>query len=270
MKALRPGLPHLGTPAADRTIPASDAPRPRTSASTWLLGRPGLPGRVALSWALAGGLTMEAILVVAALMSGVRAATSDPLAATVFFLVGVVGGFVHGGLVGVVGRADDVSLRRALLSVERAALATVPLSVLTWGAALWISLTGTEAARGRPGLLLAVGVGWVTLAGVGIWALREGGAALRHTLVRWPMGPGGAAVLGLVSVVLVISFVWWRPEIWFTDVRTTPLGAAMLALGVTIWFALPLLALGIHLLHRRDRTRATSAGREAEGSGPRG
>lgn len=218
--------------------------------SGWLIGEPGLAGRVALSWALAGGLTMEAVLVLAALLSGTRAATSDPLAATFFFVVGVAGGFIHGALVGVVGRPDDVSVARAVRSVERSAVVTVPLAVLVWGAALWIALTTAEIARSRLDLLAAMGVGWFVLVGVVLWALWEGRCALRHTLERWPLGRRGGLTLAVVTVGVLVSFVWWRPEIWFTDARTTGLGAAILALGVTVWFALPILVLGIHLLHR--------------------
>ena len=243
----RSGIQHPTPGAAGLGAVDFDPP-----SSTWLLGEPGLAGRVALSWALAGGLTMEAILVLAAILSGTRAATSDPLAATFFFLVGVVGGFVHGALVGVVGRPDHVPLARAVRSVERSAVVTVPFAVLTWGAALWIALTSTGVGRGRLDLLIAMAAGWVILAGAVIWALREGRCALRHTLTRWPLGRRGGFLLGAVSASLMVSFILWRPEIWFTDVRTTPLGAAILALGVTVWFALPVVVLGIHFVRRRS------------------
>jgi hypothetical protein len=251
MKAHRSGTTRLNTLLSSGAAPVSDPSSAEATSSGWLQGEPGLPGRVALSWALAGGLTMEGVLVVAALLSGTRAATADPLAATFFFLIGVVGGFVHGALVGAMGRPDGVPLARAVQSVERSAVVVLPVGALAWGAALWISLTSAEAARGRLDLLLAIGLGWLILTGVAFWAVREGRTALRYTRERWPLGWRGGAVLALISALLLITFVWWRPEIWFTDVRTTALGAGILALGVTVWFALPLVVLGIHLLHRQ-------------------
>jgi hypothetical protein len=194
---------------------------------------------------------MEAILVLAALLAHTPASTSDPLAATFFFVLGVLGGFVHGAMVGVIGRPDRVGLSRAVRSVERAAVVLAPLAVLAWGAALWISLTSTEVTASRPTLLVAVGAGWVILTGATVWALWEARAALRHALARWPIRGMGRTALLLVSATLMVTFVWWRPEIWFTDIRTTALGAAFLGLGVTIWFALPAVMLGLHFLRRR-------------------
>lgn len=258
MKTPQSNVTRLDIPGPGVGTSATGAVAVGGASSTWLLGQPGLAGRVSLSWALAGGLTMEATLVLAAVLSGTRAATSDPFAATFFFVIGVVGGFVHGALVGVVGRPDDVPLARAIKSVERSAVVTVPLAALAWGAALWIALTPVEAARSRLDLIGAMGVGWLILMAALIWALREGRSALRHTLCRWPLGRWGAVSLGLMSVSLLVSFVWWRPEIWFTDVRTTPLGAAILAAGVTVWFGLPVLVLGLHCLRRRNEAGAPS------------
>lgn len=255
MKITQSSVTHRSVPHSDLGTSGQSTVAAGAPSSTWLLGEPGLAGRVSLSWALAGGLTMEATLVLAAVLSGTRAATSDPFVATFFFVIGVVGGFVHGALVGVVGRPDDVPLARAIRSVERSMVVTVPLAALAWGAALWIALTPMETARSRLDLVAAMGAGWLILSGVMIWAFREGRSALRHTLCRWPLGRRGAVLLGLLSASLVLSFVWWRPEIWFTDVRTTPLGAAILAVGVTFWFGLPLLALGIHLLRRKSGAR---------------
>jgi hypothetical protein len=247
MKAVQTGIPHH-----DAALPGVQGiAATRSLSSGWLVGESGLAGRVALSWGLAGGLSMEAILVLAALLAHTPASTSDPLAATFFFLLGVLGGFVHGALVGVIGRPERVELSRAVRSVERAAVVLVPLAVLAWGAALWISLTSTEVAASRPTLLVAVGAGWAILTGATVWALWEARAALRYALVRWPIQGTGWMALLVVSATLMVSFVWWRPEIWFTDVRTTALGAAFLGLGVTIWFALPAVMLGLHLLRRR-------------------
>ncbi len=234
-----------------------------TGPLSWFRGDDGLPGRIALSWSLAGGLSMEAVLVAARVLSGSPEAAADPLTVTLFFLMGAVGGFVHGALVGVAGRTLDVTLPAALRGIEAAAVTAVLLGVGAWGAALWISLTPTAVAGGRPGFVAATGIGWLVFLGLGAWAAVEGLAGLRGAMVRWPERRPGMAVVLTVFVTLLALFVWRRPEIWFTDLRVSALGAAFLALGVTVWIALPVVIFLLHLLRRWRSGRSIWEGDES-------
>ena len=193
---------------------------------------------------------MEAVLVAAAIVSDSPNAAADPVAATLFFVVGVIGGFVHGALVGVAGRPRDVPLSAAIRGIEFAAVAMIPVGAVTWGAALWISMTSTAVSSGRAPLLAATAVGWGVLLGALIWAASEGVAGLRCAMVRWPERRPGVPLVLLVFVTLLVTFVLWRPEIWFTDLRVSPLGAAFLALGATVWIALPIVVFVLHFLHQ--------------------
>jgi len=229
---------------------AVDVNQGSTGPLGWFRGGGGLAGRIALSWSLAGGLSMEAILVAATVLSGSGDAAADPVTVTLFFLVGAVGGFVHGALVGVAGRPPEVELATALRGIEAAAVTAVLLGVGAWGAALWISMTPTAVAGGRPGFVAATGMGWLIFLGVAAWAAVEGLAGLRGVMVRWPERRPGVALVLTVFVTLLALFVWRRPEIWFTDLRVSALGAAFLALGATIWIALPVVVFVLHFLHQ--------------------
>lgn len=193
---------------------------------------------------------MVAVLVAAAVLSGSPAAASDPVAASLFFVAGVVGGFVHGALVGVAGRPAGVPLATAIRGIEFAVFATIPVGAVAWGAALWISMTATSIASGRPILVAATAVGWLVLLASLAWAAVEGAAGLHCAMVRWPERRPGVPLVLLVFVTLLIAFILWQPEIWFTDLRVSPLGAAFLALGATVWIALPLVVFVLHFLHQ--------------------
>lgn len=216
----------------------------------WLRGEKGLAGRLALSWTLAGGLGMEVVLVVAAILGGTSQAPSLPFTATLFFIGGAIGGFAHGALIGVAGRSDDVSLGDAFRGIEAAAFWAVPGLLMAWVLALWISMSAMAVSLARPGMLVMVGLGWVVYAVVCVWGLMEARHGLAHALRRWPERRPGTPLLIAAFAVLMVSFLWVRPEIWFTDLRVSALGAMILAVGATIWIALPVVVFILHFLHQ--------------------
>ena len=216
----------------------------------WFAGDRHLAGRLTLSWALAGGLTMEAILVMAAFTSGNPISASDPFTASLFFLGGAAGGLVHGALVGAAGRPESVSLAQAVRSIEGSLLLALPGLAFAWLVAIWTSMTATAVESLTPWMLLGVATAWLITLVVSIWALLEAQAGLTYALQRWPERRPGRVLVGLTFGILVVAFVWLRPEIWFTDLRPSALGAVFLALGATIWIALPVLVFLLHFLHQ--------------------
>lgn len=217
---------------------------------TWLKGDSGLCGRIALSWALAGGLSMEALLVIAAFLSGVPDAPSLPFTATLFFLVGAAGGFVHGVLVGIAGRSSEVCLADALRGVEAGAFWAIPALFVGWVAALWISWTSLAFALGTPSVVVMVVVGWIVAVAACLWALVEARTGLGYAMARWPERRPGVPLVILTFATLVVAFLWRRPEIWFTDLRVSAVGALVLAVGATVWIALPIEVFVLHFLHQ--------------------
>jgi hypothetical protein len=185
----------------------------------WLKGPEGLAGRLALSWSIAGGLSMVAMLVLAAFLSGSPESAYVPFTVSVYFLVGAAGGFIHGALVGAAGRPPSVSISAAVRGLEAAGLWAIPGLAAAWVAGLWVSMTGMAASEAAPPLIATIVGGWLILAVAAGWAL-------------------------------VIVFLWQRPEIWFTDLRVSAVGAIILAFGATVWIALPVLVLALHFLHQ--------------------
>jgi hypothetical protein len=96
----------------------------------------------------------------------------------------------------------------------------------------------------------ATGIGWLVFLALGAWATVEGLEGLRGAMIRWPERRPGVPLVLTVFVTLLALFVWRRPEIWFTDLRVSALGAAFLALGATVWIALPVVVFVLHFLHQ--------------------
>ena len=216
----------------------------------WLKGDAGLAGRLALSWSLAGGLSMEVVLVTAAFLSGNPDAPSLPFTATFFFVVGAAGGFLHGALVGIAGRAPQVQLSEAFRGVEAAGLWAIPTLLMGWVAALWISMTSVAVALAQVGMILMVLAGWVACLLACSWALMEAQKGLRYAMQRWPERRPGGPLVAIIFATLVVTFVWYRPEIWFTDLQVSAVGALVLAFGATVWIALPATVFVLHFLHQ--------------------
>lgn len=216
----------------------------------WMRGDAGIAGRLALSWSLAGGLTMEVVLVVAAFLSGTPDAPSLPFTATVFFLIGAAGGFFHGGLVGVAGRAAHVTRGQALRAVGTAALFAIPLLLMGWVAALWISMTSVALTVRGLGMIFMVVLGWIGCLLACSWGLVEARTGLAYAMRRWPERRPGGPLVVITFAVLLVTFVWYRPEIWFTDLQVSAVGALVLALGATVWIALPVTVFVLHFLHK--------------------
>lgn len=211
---------------------------------------PGLPFRLTLAWSLAGGLGVEMVLVVAVILRG----TGDmmhahPVVATLYFGVGAAVGFLHGGVLSVVGRPKGMSVRRALKGIACAALAWAVLAIPTWGAALGISLTSPALSSGHTGLALLAAAGWGGALCIGSWALLEMMEGLAHALDRWPGRRPGIVLITMVFMAMLTFCMSARPEIWFTDLRVTAVGALFLSLGATVWLGIPLVVLMLAALH---------------------
>ena len=200
-------------------------------------------------------------MVATELLRGHTSASMVPTMATVMFVLGGSAGFVHGALLGVLGRPAGWGFRRAVGSLGRAALVAIPALALAWLIALWISLTATAMALGRTTMLVIVVVGWVAGAGICLGALVQGAEGFRNAYERWPEGRYGMPLVILAFGILLTGFVIVRPEFWWTDVHATGLWAVVLAAGVTVWVGLPVVVLALRLaVWRQNRTRGRLAG----------
>ena len=210
----------------------------------------GLPGRVVVSWGMAGGLAAGGLLMALLTLTGQQSAGASFSTTTILFLLGAPAGLIHGGLLGYVGRPSLDARKRALGSLGLGSVMAIPGMVIAWLVALWVALSAGAVALGDFFLLMGVTVGWLAAGLICAWATLEGWRALRNALRRWPQYRLGTVVLLAILVVLIPTFLSERPEIWFTDVRVTGIGAVGLALGATIWIASPVVIVGLHLAHR--------------------
>jgi hypothetical protein len=209
-----------------------------------------LPGRLEVAWAMAGGIVAGGPLVASIMLSG-RASSSMLMTITsVLFVIGGALGLVHGAVLGYLGREQDCSGHRAVQSLVMGVFVAVPALLLAWFIALWIGLTAAALSLRWYALLAIVAVGWVTGGVICFWGAWQGWRALGNMLERWPEHRAGIVILAVVFVFLLVSFLVWQPEVWWTELRVTGVGAVLLAVGVTVWVAAPATAFMLWLTHR--------------------
>jgi hypothetical protein len=215
------------------------------------LGTSARSRRVVISWAVAGGITTGGLLVgLTALGSPETAQGLLPLA-PVLFLVGAVGGVIHGSVLAYLGRAEGVGGPAAAAAVASGILLSIPALVVAWVAAAWISLTPAVVTLHVWSTTVVTLIGWLVGTAACCWAAVEGWEAFCSAFARWPESRPGALLLVGAAAVLAALFVHNRPGIWGTDLRVTGIGALILALVSTIWIALPIIVVLLRYLHRR-------------------
>lgn len=209
-----------------------------------------LPGRLEVAWAMAGGIMAGGPLVASIMLSG-RASSSMLMTITsVLFVIGGGLGLLHGAVLGYLGRDQGCSGHRAVQSLVMGVFVAVPALLLAWLIALWIGLTAAALSLHWYALLGIVAVGWVLAGVICCWGAWQGWLAMGNMLERWPRYRAGIVVLAVVFVFLLVSFLVWQPEIWWTELRVTGVGAVLLAVGVTIWVAAPATAFTLWLTQR--------------------
>ncbi|HSM36150.1 MAG TPA: hypothetical protein VK837_07130 [Longimicrobiales bacterium] len=220
---------------------SQEARRRRVEAST--------PARIVVAWTLAGGLVAGGLLVASVALVG-GSSEHGSMTVTPLFVLGALAGFVHGAVFGYLGRYPHESRLDALRSTTRGLLVAVPAAAVCWGLAIMIALSPAFASSRRWDLLGASGLAWLAGIGVACWAAYEGWRRMRRVFARWPEHRVGTLILLGVLTLLMSRFYAEHPTIWGTDLRVTGVGAFVLALGATIWIALPVVVLTLRLAHR--------------------
>jgi len=204
----------------------------------------GLVGQMATSWAVAGGL-LGAVVVAFLMVAREVSASFGFLTATLFFAGGWLVGFLHGGLVGYMGRPEDVSRLLALKRLGLAGVYAIPSLLIAWCVAMCLTLGAVGVVAGRPALLAFGVVGMGGLAAAVVWAAVAARSALDHLCGRWPDSRAVLALLGMAFLALLPFFVVLRPEIWFLGMRPTPPLAVLMAAAAAVWIGGPLATVGI-------------------------
>jgi hypothetical protein len=210
------------------------------------------PGRIVISWSMGGGIVGGGLLIAAMTLANRLSSSGLPQLSLLLFALGAGAGIAHGGLLGYLCR-DPARTRTEVLGVLlRALLWAIPGMLASWAAAFWISLTAA--------VLHSQGIGWAAVAGILLswliglsicaWAAWEGARGMRAAWQRWPDIRIASVVISVVFAVLATAFTTLHPQIWWTDVRVTGVGALILAFGATVWIALPVVIAALGLMHR--------------------
>ncbi len=213
--------------------------------------RPTLSVRILLSWTMAGAVAAGGFFVAGLILARGDHGLLSPSGVLLLSLVGALLGLVHGSLLALVGHRPEVTTRHVMKRLVMGAVWAIPAFAVAGILAFWIAIGAQALAMSRPTLLVVLAAA-ASLPGIAIcvWAAYEGRRAMRNAFARWPERRLGVPLLLLAFVTILVAFLVVRPEIWWTDVRVTPLGAVLLATGVTIWFAIPVAWIALHLLSR--------------------
>jgi hypothetical protein len=210
----------------------------------------GAPGRVVASWTGGGAVFIGGFL--AAGVGLIQQPSMVMAYASALFLgmVGAAAGFVHGSALAYLGRPPGMKTSAVLADIARGAIWSLPVLAFALILAPIIALGPAAVVTRQPLLIGAAAIaamfGALTLA----WAIAEGWRAARQATDRWPEHRWGLPLVFATLALLLILFETQRPAIWWTDIRVTYLGAVLLALGATLWLAIPVEYAGLHFLHR--------------------
>jgi hypothetical protein len=219
----------------------------------------GAVGKVAVSWAVGGGILVGGVVVAAMTLAGQLSGFGLLLTCTGLFVVGGVLGFVHGGLVGWAGRPAEMSRREALASLGMGAIYTVPALLVSWLVAGWIAMTSVALYSGKVAGLIGCGIAWLGGAALLVVAAEQGWSALSRLYAGWSNARVAALLVVALYGGLLAVFLAERPQLWGLSVQVTPVGAVLLATGVTLWLAGPMVGLSLALLDRLPGLRPAIA-----------
>lgn len=210
----------------------------------------GLHGRVAVFWAMAGGIGLGGFLVAAMTLAGRLSGHALFLTSSGLFVVGAVLGLLHGAVLGYLGRTLDTPRAEALRGLVLSALYAVPGLAVAWLIAVWLGMSMVASYIGQVGPWIGVGAAWAAGFAVAATAAWYGARALRNAYARWPERRLGTALTAAVFAALLVTFLADRPELWGLRVRLTDTGAVLLAATATLWLAGPLVTLALRLVKR--------------------
>jgi len=170
----------------------------------------GFEGKLTVSWTVAGGVLFGGFAVAVMTLMGRMSGQGLFVTSAVLFLMGAAFGFIHGGVLGFLGRDESVDAAQVLGEIARAVLYSIPALAVAWAVAGWIALTVVARFLDTPPAFLGVGIGWllglVLLAGAVGYGIR----GFRQAFRRWPDRVAGTTLVALGYLALTVLFLWDR------------------------------------------------------------
>lgn len=217
----------------------------------------GVEGRLVIAFTMTGGMIVSGLLVASATISGHMSPNGALSTTCLLFAAGTVLGWLHAVLLGYAGRPEGETCGDAVRNILFGGVCSLPALLVALLAAAGIALSGIVVRSGGLLAIVAATFCWVTGLAICLWAASVTLEAYRNALVRYPEARLGSVLLGVLLFVLLVLFERTHPEIWGTNYRVTPIGAAILALGVTVWIGAPLLLPLLHVVYKRVPRRRT-------------
>ena len=215
------------------------------------LGRTfGKPGRTALTWAVAGAVGLGGVVVGVNALAGNLSGNGLLVTALGLFIIGAFLGFVHGAVLGVMGRPRAMTLVQAGKAILMAALYAVPTLTVSFLVAGWIALTPVAIYTGKVGALIGCGVAWFIGAALISYAAVEGWRTLQAAYAGWEEKRYGTMLTAATFAALLVLFLAKRPELWALQLRVTEVGAVLLAASITLWLVGPFVTVALKLMKK--------------------
>lgn len=219
----------------------------------------GSAGKVAVTWSAAGGILVGGFLVAAMTLTGQLSGHALLLTCTGLFVVGAVLGFMHGAVLGWMGRPEGEPRRATIGSLAMGAAYAVPTLLVAWLIAGWVGMTSVALYAGKTGAIVGCGVAWLVGFGLVALAAENGWGALREAYAGWSNARVATLLVAALFGGLLAVFLAEQPRIWGFELRVTPVGAVLVALAATLWLAGPIITVGLGLLERLPTPRPAVA-----------
>jgi hypothetical protein len=210
----------------------------------------GMPGRTALTWAVAGAVGFGGVVVGVNALAGNLNGNGLLMTALALFVIGAMLGFLHGAVLGVMGRPREMTWQRAARAVALAAMYAVPALTVTFLVAGWIALTPVAIYTGKLAALIGCAIAWIIGTGLICYAAVQGWRALRAAYERWDEKRNGTLLVAATFAALLTIFLAKRPELWGLQLRFTEVGAVLLALSMTLWLVGPFVTVALKLMKK--------------------
>jgi hypothetical protein len=157
---------------------------------------------------------------------------------------------VHGAILGMYGRPEGTTPRQAWGAMVHGLLYLVPALLLGWLIAGWVAAMPIALNGDHIVAAIISALAWVGMAATVYFAGSTGLHALTLAYRRWPDRVPGTVMVGATLIALLVAFAVEPPTIWFTNVRLTMPGAALLAIGATFWFYGPIITVSLSVLRK--------------------
>ncbi len=219
----------------------------------------GLTGKVAVAWSAAGGILVGGFLVAAMTLTGQLSGHALLLTCTGLFVVGAVLGYIHGAVLGWMGRSKSESPKTTLGGLALSAAYAIPALLVSWIVAGWIAMTSTALYAGKTAAIIGCGIAWLVGLGLVALAAENGFKALRNAYSGWSNARVGTLIVAALFGGLLAVFLADQPTVWGLELQFTPVGAVLLALAATLWLAGPMVTVSLGLLDKLPTPRPAKA-----------